>query len=42
MAEDCAGVPGAAIDFGYIGHILLILIGLYVISALLPVSCSST
>ncbi len=27
------GVPGAKIDFGYIGHILLILAGLYVISA---------
>src|SRR6476620_6160130 len=26
-------VPGASIDFGYIGQILLILIGLYVISA---------
>ncbi|HEX6123706.1 MAG TPA: ABC transporter ATP-binding protein, partial [Ktedonobacterales bacterium] len=28
------GVPGAAIDFDYIGHILLILIGLYVISSI--------
>ncbi|MGH2486277.1 MAG: ABC transporter ATP-binding protein, partial [Ktedonobacterales bacterium] len=28
------GVPGAKIDFGYIGHILLILAGLYVISSL--------
>jgi len=27
------GVPGAAIDFGFIGQILMILIGLYVISA---------
>src|SRR5258708_14367320 len=27
-------VPGAAIDFGYIGNILLILIGLYLVSAL--------
>ncbi len=27
-------VPGAAIDFDYIGHILLILIGLYLISSL--------
>lgn len=28
------GVPGAEIDFGYIGNILLLLIGLYIISAL--------
>ena len=27
-------IPGAAIDFGYVGHILLTLIGLYVLSAL--------
>ncbi|RDU36705.1 ABC transporter ATP-binding protein [Neobacillus piezotolerans] len=27
------GVPGAEIDFDYIGHIILILIGLYVLSA---------
>jgi ATP-binding cassette, subfamily B, multidrug efflux pump len=27
-------VPGAAIDFGYIGNIILLLIGLYVISAI--------
>jgi len=27
------GVPGAAVDFGYIGEILLILIGLYIISS---------
>jgi ATP-binding cassette subfamily B protein len=26
-------VPGAAIDFGYIGHIVLLLLGLYLISA---------
>jgi len=28
------GVPGAGVDFTYIGHILLILIGLYLISSL--------
>jgi len=28
------GVPGAAVDFGYIGHILLILVVLYIISSL--------
>ena len=33
VAQGCAACPGAAIDFAYIGHILLILIGLYVISA---------
>jgi ATP-binding cassette subfamily B multidrug efflux pump len=27
-------VPGAAIDFDYIGHVLLILLGLYILSAL--------
>ncbi|HEV2653799.1 MAG TPA: ABC transporter ATP-binding protein, partial [Ktedonobacteraceae bacterium] len=27
------GVPGAKIDFGYIGHVLLILAGLYIISS---------
>jgi ATP-binding cassette subfamily B multidrug efflux pump len=27
-------VPGAGIDFGYIGHIVMILIGLYVLSAI--------
>ena len=33
MALKSEGVPGAGIDFGYIGHILLILSGLYIISA---------
>jgi ATP-binding cassette subfamily B multidrug efflux pump len=28
-------VPGAAIDFGYIGHMVLLLVGLYLLSAML-------
>lgn len=34
MIAKFQGVPGAAVDFGYIGNILLILAGLYIVSAL--------
>jgi len=34
LVNKVMGVPGAAIDFGYIGHIVVLLLGLYVISAL--------
>ncbi len=33
VVAKATGVPGAAIDFGYIGRIALILLGLYVVSA---------
>jgi ATP-binding cassette subfamily B multidrug efflux pump len=34
LVNKVMGVQGAAIDFGYIGHIVVLLLGLYVISAL--------
>ncbi len=33
VVAKATGVPGAAIDFGYIGHIALLLLGLYLASA---------
>ncbi len=34
IVQKAQNVPGAAVDFGYIGHILLLMLGLYVFSAL--------
>ncbi|MEK8129131.1 ABC transporter ATP-binding protein [Paenibacillus filicis] len=34
MMEKLKGIPGAGIDFGYIGNILLVLAGLYIVSTL--------
>jgi hypothetical protein len=34
ISQKYQGVPGAAVDFSYIAHVLLILTGLYVVSAI--------